>query len=803
MQRVLEIDLVRAASATAEGLRSVAPRAWSDPDPALERVGAFGGSALAAALVHRALAARGGSSAACAARPGAVLGARSSPFVVAIGPAVRAGLPTAARASVAALAPLDGGYSEGLVGGDLARRLARVCDALVLSGRALELSVLVLEADGRARLEPAPELAALPVRETLRALRARFGDAAVLAIGPAGERGVPYASLASGGEPPSFVGRNGLGAAFGALGLKALVVRAEPVEAADDERARALRELCARSPRLRARAEGGSLEIAAATAARGDADAPRWSATEPASGLARKGCSGCPTPCGLVFERVLPGGGATEARSQRAHYGALAPFGPALGIERVEDGLALLARCDELGLDAKEAGAVLALLDRARELGRAPGPRARGDVAALARELDLAAGGVGRTAQTAARTDEDGASAESLAFVEPRASAESLALGGPGASAEPPALVGLGASAESLALGALLGRGAAAVARAFGLEDEAPVARGRAVRVERELASRLGAFASARGGDPMRTLAFLAGDVPSRAVLERLVAPARLTGDPELDAALVVAWSEALANALDATGFCAFSAAGLVADGVATLDELARLVAPPLADAREPGRALLALGASVALVQHALTSGFAPREPDACGARAERAPGVRAPSAPTFDAEWARELARVAWPEYARRRGLDLEGRVLPDAWARLGEETEPGEPPPSTGGPDGAPRAPSERSSGTVASGASAAPRPGRVRLRSSGPLARELRGRTALELALPATAAEVLVALAAVEPRAAPFLVVQDRGAAPRPVAVVLRAGRRLAEHEPVHDGDELDLVVVLSGG
>src|SRR6185295_17435845 len=81
------------------------------------------------------------------------------PFVIAVGEAVRAQLPPAARAAVLARAPLSGLFAEGHVGGELGARLARVADALVLAGRtSLPGAVLVVEEDGRCRLEERPAL---------------------------------------------------------------------------------------------------------------------------------------------------------------------------------------------------------------------------------------------------------------------------------------------------------------------------------------------------------------------------------------------------------------------------------------------------------------------------------------------------------------------------------------------------------------------------------------------------------------------------------------------------------------------
>src|SRR6185295_12652036 len=113
-------------------------------DPILGRMASWGGNALGLALlVERARRAP----------------QERAPLVIAVGEAVRAGLPTAARASVLSRAPLSGLFAEGHVGGELGARLARVADALVLAGRtSLPGAVLVVEEDGRCRLEERPAL---------------------------------------------------------------------------------------------------------------------------------------------------------------------------------------------------------------------------------------------------------------------------------------------------------------------------------------------------------------------------------------------------------------------------------------------------------------------------------------------------------------------------------------------------------------------------------------------------------------------------------------------------------------------
>ena len=72
-----------------------------------------------------------------------------------------------------------------------------------------------------------------------------------------------------------------------------------------------------------------------------------------------RGCAGCPTPCGWVFE--TPAGARLGGR-----FNALDSLGGALGLDESADALRILAACNEVGVDAKEVGAALAVAARAR-----------------------------------------------------------------------------------------------------------------------------------------------------------------------------------------------------------------------------------------------------------------------------------------------------------------------------------------------------------------------------------------------------------------------------------------------------
>jgi aldehyde:ferredoxin oxidoreductase/sulfur carrier protein ThiS len=649
--RVLVCDLTRLAAG-----ELAAPLAWVPRDADVARAARAGTGALGLLLLLERLRAGRGAEA----------------CVVAVGDAVRRGLPTAARATVAARAPLHGGFAEGLVGGDLGRRLARVADALVIEGAlAGGGGVLVIDAEGRAALAHAPELRGLDPRAAHAALQARFGPAATLRVGPAAEHGARVASLASGGAEASYTGRGGLGAAFAAHGLKALVVQAGEVEPAPDA---ALARALASSPRLLARAADGTFELAPARAARGELaedearalyDGARAAARE------RTGCAGCPTPCGWSFAR--PGAGPEPARFGKL-WGLLAP----LGLARFEDALELAAACDAAGVDSKEVSAGLRLLAQARS--------ARGDLARMRGWIEDLGRGAG----------------------------EGWALAG----------------------------GAAALARALGAPAGEPE---EAAGPERGLAARLGAFVSTNGADPMRTFPFLleaGGRERIAALLDGVPLPQGAL-DPDLPAAKgrLVWWHENLAAALDATGFCAFSAAGLLSDGALDLDGLAARLDPEAGP--RPGRELLERGAALVELRREVARRLG---------RAQRPPPP--------------ELAGPGLlPEYERWRAL---------GWAAAAGEAAAAPAPPAP-----------QRAAGAG----------GVLLLRSAGPLARRLGAELRLELAGPRRLGELLAELGAERGAA----LVRDGVL----LAGAYRAGRRLDAGDEVLPGDEVDLVMAIAGG
>jgi len=150
-------------------------------------------------------------------------------------------VPGESRYAAVTKSPLTGGFLDSYAGGEFPGALAGALAGhmgLLVTGTAPEPSRIVLE-DGEATVEPAETWGADAV-ETAEA----FPDASVACIGPAGENGVAYATIAS-DAGDHHAGRGGAGAVMGAKRLKAVVARGDPptgLEELREEYARRYRE---------------------------------------------------------------------------------------------------------------------------------------------------------------------------------------------------------------------------------------------------------------------------------------------------------------------------------------------------------------------------------------------------------------------------------------------------------------------------------------------------------------------------------------------------------------------------------
>ena len=173
--------------------------------------------------------------------------AAEAPLAFVFSPLVGTPLTTSAKFAVVAKSPLTGMLNDALSSSHFAisGKLTGY-DAIVVRGACAQPSVLLVDAGG-ARLADAADLQGLPAAEAERRLRERLGRGwRVAAIGPAGERGVRYATISHDGR---HAGRGGLGAVLGAKRLKAVAVKAAAKVAPADPLAvlGAARDLRARS----------------------------------------------------------------------------------------------------------------------------------------------------------------------------------------------------------------------------------------------------------------------------------------------------------------------------------------------------------------------------------------------------------------------------------------------------------------------------------------------------------------------------------------------------------------------------
>jgi aldehyde:ferredoxin oxidoreductase len=324
--------------------------------------------------------------------------APEAPLAFVFSPLVGTPLTTSAKFAVLAKSPLTGVLTDALASSQfaIAGKLTGN-DAIVVRGRATELSVLLVDAGG-VRLEAAPELAGMSAAAAETAVRERFGRGwRTAAIGPAGERGVRYATISHDGR---HAGRGGLGAVLGAKNLKAVLVRAgskvevaDPVAvlaAAKDLRQRSFGPATAKYRELGTLANLLAFNAVSTLPTRNFtaatfAGAPRLAAEElhEMRGVARNSCASCSIGCEHIYSRK--GGG-----SQRMEYENVFALGPLCGVSDPDDVFAASARCDELGIDTISAGGTIAWAMECVERGLIDEPWLTfGDGAALLRALDL------------------------------------------------------------------------------------------------------------------------------------------------------------------------------------------------------------------------------------------------------------------------------------------------------------------------------------------------------------------------------------------------------------------------------
>jgi aldehyde:ferredoxin oxidoreductase len=307
--------------------------------------------------------------------------APEAPLVFAFSPLVGSPLTTSAKFAVVSKSPLTGRINDSLASSGFAiAGKACGCDAIVIVGRAPELSVLVIDGtngdETNVRLEPATEYRGATCRETEAGLKARLGGGfRVASIGPAGENLVRYATISHDGR---HAGRGGSGAVLGAKNIKAIAVRGtQRAEWAHP------RELTALSKSLSKRSLGPATakyrELGTATNLvtfnrfgalptrnfqSGTFDEAANLSPEQLSATRSKTRESCVT-CTIGCEHIYSLGKS----GVRVEYESLFALGSLCGVGDADSVLRASQRCDELGLDTISTGGTIAFAMECVERG--------------------------------------------------------------------------------------------------------------------------------------------------------------------------------------------------------------------------------------------------------------------------------------------------------------------------------------------------------------------------------------------------------------------------------------------------
>lgn len=146
-------------------------------------------------------------------------------LVIAPGPLTGTYLPAAGKNSFVTLSPATGIYGDSSMGGVFGVELRQAgYDAVVLRGRANELSALTIE-DDRIKIIPLPEARGMNTLEAESLVREVTGDEdmKIASIGVAGENGAVFSCVNA--DWSRNAGRIGIGAVMGSKNIKAIAVR--------------------------------------------------------------------------------------------------------------------------------------------------------------------------------------------------------------------------------------------------------------------------------------------------------------------------------------------------------------------------------------------------------------------------------------------------------------------------------------------------------------------------------------------------------------------------------------------------
>jgi len=319
-----------------------------------------------------------------------------NPLIIASGPLSGTRIPMATRAYAVFRSPLTGILGGSNIGGTLGSVMRWAgADAVVITGRADKPTYILIQ-DGRVEFRDASHLWGRDAIETEIELKKEHGrGAAVLAVGPAGENLVRFASINH--EYWRQFGRTGGGAVMGSKRLKAIVFvagRREVETAKPDALDRWIREfLSTFMEKTAALREGGTLRLIDIGNPMGFFPAYYWTRLsldsweslswsrkiKPEHFLRPEACLYCPAAC----HRPVKSGKFGVVVD--LEYETVFAVGGLAAVKDVDWVIKINDLADRLGLDTISLGNVLAFAIVASKSGRLPVSLDWGDGEALAK----------------------------------------------------------------------------------------------------------------------------------------------------------------------------------------------------------------------------------------------------------------------------------------------------------------------------------------------------------------------------------------------------------------------------------
>jgi len=305
--------------------------------------------------------------------------------VFAVGPVTDTTVPGNSRACVASKSPLTGLFFDSTFGGRWPCTMKRTgFDALVITGKAHE-PVYVKVTEAGAELRSARDLWGKTVRDAVHAIQAVEGAAAdVMAIGPAGENLVRFASMGTYWKNrEGFAGRGGIGAVLGSKNVKAVMVAgARKTEVADPALLKGLLDT-QREPLTtgtKALSTFGTPFLVKPINTLGALGAYNLRHEVFAEALAISGeemhahshdrdttCLKCPVACGKQYE--IREGELKGLKAKMPEYETIFAFGSMLGNSHAGSLTKANDLCDLLGLDTITMGVTLSFVCEAVDRG--------------------------------------------------------------------------------------------------------------------------------------------------------------------------------------------------------------------------------------------------------------------------------------------------------------------------------------------------------------------------------------------------------------------------------------------------